>query len=153
MNRVANSFLVFLLAFCAAASCSAQTNPQTNPATCPVSYSRLEMPLRHRGGGSTPMVQLSFTNETKKKINRAKFGLIVIEQDNSQAPYDKALTFTAGADPGKVVDAEWALQMDKINIEHYGETIYLTSVEFEDGTTWKDDGNQRCRDEIYYGPK
>ena len=99
------------------------------------------------------MVQLSFTNETKKKIDRAKFGLIVIEPDGSQAPYGKALTFSAGADPGKVVSAEWALELDKVDIEHLGETVYLRSVEFADGTTWKDDGNQRCRDEIYFGPK
>jgi len=149
MNRVANSFIVFLLAACAFASCSAQTYP----ATCPVSYSRLEMPVRHRSGASTPMVQLSFTNETKKKIDRAKFGLIIVEPDGSQDTYGKALTFSAGADPGKVVSAEWALELDKVNIEHLGETVYLTSVEFGDGTTWKDDGNQRCRDEIYYGPK
>jgi hypothetical protein len=149
MNRVVNPFLVFILALCASASCSAQTISST----CPVSYSKLEMPLRHRGGMSTPMVELSFTNETKKKIDRAKFGLIIIQPDNSQAPYDKGLTFTAGADPGKVVSAEWALQLDKVNIEHLGETVYLTSVEFVDGTSWKDDGNQRCRDEIYYGPK
>lgn len=102
---------------------------------------------------STPMVELAFTNETKKKIDRAKFGLIVIEVDNSQTPYDKALNFTAGADPGKVVSADWALQMDKIHIEHYGETVYLMSADFADGTTWKDDGNQSCRDDIYYGPK
>ena len=130
MNRVANSFRVLIFALCATGACSAQTNP----ATCPVSYSRLEMPLRHRGGISTPMVQLSFTNETKKKIDRAKFGLIVIDADGSQTPYDKGLTFTAGADPGKVVSAEWALQMDKVNIEHLGETVYLTSVDFDDGT-------------------
>jgi hypothetical protein len=153
MNRVTNSCFVILLALCATASCKAQTNSPANPPTCPVSYSKLAMPIRHAGGGSTPMVELSFTNETKKKSARAKFGLIVIESDNSQDPYGKALTFTAGADPGKVVSAEWALQLDKVNIEHYGETVYLTSVEFEDGTTWKDDGNQRCRDEIYYGPK
>jgi hypothetical protein len=149
MNRVANSFYVLILALCATASCSAQTNP----ATCPVSYSRLEMPLRHRGGISTPMVQLSFTNETKKKIDRAKFGLIVIDPDGSQNPYGKSLTFSAGADPGKVASAEWALELDKVNIEHLGETVYLTSVEFTDGTIWKDDGNQRCRDDIYFGPK
>jgi hypothetical protein len=149
MNRVANSFLISILALCAVASCSAQTNP----ATCPVSYSRLEMPIRHRGGISTPMVQLSFTNETKKKISRAKFDLIVIDPDGSQNPYGKALTFSAGADPGKVASAEWALELDKVNLQHQGETVYLTSVEFDDGTTWKDDGNQRCRDDIYFGPK
>ncbi len=153
MNRVANSCLVMILALCATTFGLAQANSPANPPTCPVSYSQLRMPIRHTGGMSTPTIQLSFTNETKKKITRAKFGLIIIEQDNSQDPYGKGLTFTAGADPGKVVDAEWALQMDKVNIEHYGETVYLTSVEFEDGTTWKDDGNQRCRDEIYYGPK
>ena len=75
MNRFANPFIVFILALCAAASCAAQSTPQS----CPVSYSRLQMPLRHRGGMSTPMVQLSFTNETKKKIDRAKFGLIVLD--------------------------------------------------------------------------
>jgi len=153
MNRVANICLVATVALYATASCSAQTNSQPNPPTCPVSYSKLSMPLRHQGGISTPMVELSFTNETKKKIGRAKFELIIIQPDNSQAPYDKALTFTAGADPGKVVSSEWALEMDKVNIEHLGESVYLASVEFDDGTTWKDDGNQRCRDDIYYGPK
>ncbi len=149
MKRVANSLIVFIFAAGAAASCSAQTNP----ATCPVSYSKLEMPLRHRGGTSTPLVQLSFINDTKKRIERAKFGLIVIEPDGSQDPYGKALTFSAGADPGKVVSAEWALELDKVDIQHQGEIVYLRSVEFADGTTWKDDGNQLCRDEIYFGPK
>ncbi len=149
MNRVANPFIVFILASVAAASCPAQKTAQP----CPVSYSRLQMPLRHQGGMSTPMVQLSFTNETKKKIDRAKFGLIVIDSDGSPAPYGKALTFTAGADPGKVVSAQWALDLEKIDIEHMGETVYLESVDFADNTTWKDDGNQRCRDDIYFGPK
>jgi hypothetical protein len=149
MNRVANSLPAIILAVCAAVSCAAQTNPPT----CPVSYSRLAMPIRHRGGVSTPMVELAFTNETKKKIDRARFGLILVEQDNSQEPYDKALTFSAGVDAGKVASAEWALDMEKVNIYHYGETVYLTSAVFDDGTTWKDDGNQRCREDIYFGPK
>ena len=102
---------------------------------------------------STPMVQISFTNETKKKIERAKFGLIVMNEDGSSNPYEKALTFTAGAAPGQVVDAEWALEMGKVDIQHLGETVYISSAEFADGTSWKDDGNQRCRDEIYFGPK
>ena len=149
MNRFANPFIVFILALCAAASCAAQSTPQS----CPVSYSRLQMPLRHRGGMSTPMVQLSFTNETKKKIDRAKFGLIILDSTSSPAPYGKALTFNAGADPGKVTSAEWALEMEKVDIEHLGETVYLESIEFADGTTWKDDGKQLCRDEVYFGPR
>jgi hypothetical protein len=153
MNRFANPFIVFILALsaalCAAVSCAAQSTAQS----CPVSFSRLQMPIRHRGGMSTPMVQVSFTNETKKKIDRAKFGLIVLDSDSSQAPYGKALTFSAGADPGKVVSAEWALEMEKVDIEHLGETVYLQSVEFADGTTWKDDGKQQCRDDVYFGPK
>jgi len=149
MRRVANSFIVFIFASCGPVFCSAQSTPQS----CPVSYSRLQMPLRHRGGMSTPLVQLSFTNETKKKIDRAKFGLVLINSDGSLAPYDKMLTFTAGADPGKAVDAEWALDMEKVDIYHQGETVYLVNAEFADGTAWKDDGNQKCRDDVYFGPK
>jgi len=99
------------------------------------------------------MVDLSFTNETKKKILLAKFGLIILDSDGVSAPYSQALTFSAGADPGKVVSSEWALELDKIDINHMGETVYLKSIHFEDNTTWKDDGNQRCRQEIYFGPK
>ena len=99
------------------------------------------------------MVQLSFTNETTKRIARAKFGLVVMNEDHSLNPYDKGLTFTAGADPGKVVNAEWALEMGKVDIQHIGETVYVNSVEFADGTSWKDDGNQRCREDVYFGPK
>ena len=76
-----------------------------------------------------------------------------MDSDGVQAPYGKALTFSAGADPGKVVSAEWALDLEKVDIEHMGETVYLISAEFADSTTWKDDGNQRCRDEVYFGPK
>jgi hypothetical protein len=153
MNRVVKPFLVLLVASIfglgACWSCMAQSTPQP----CPVSYSRLQMPLRHAGGISTPMVQLSFTNESKKTITRAKFGLIVINEDGSLNPYEKGLTFSAGAEPGKVVSAEWALEMGKIDLQHMGETVYITSAEFADGTSWKDDGNQRCRDDIYFGPK
>ncbi len=150
MNRVANHFIIFILASCAVASCTAQT---AAPQSCPVSYSRLQMPIRHQGGTSTPMVQLSFTNETKKKIDRAKFRLIVMDSDGAKSPYDKALTFSAGADPGKVASAEWALEMEKVDIGHQGETVYLESIEFADGTIWKDDGNERCRDDVYFGPR
>ncbi len=149
MNRILSSVALFAFAVCGAGSGLAQAAPQP----CPISYSHLEMPYRHKGGISTPMVELSFTNETKKKIDRAKFGLIVIDTSGGQAPYDKALTFSTGADPGKVVSAEWALEMEKVNIERYGETIYLKSVRFDDNTTWTDDGNERCRQEVYYGPK
>ena len=149
MNRLANSVAIIILASYGAGACLAQTASQP----CPVSYSRLEMPYRHRGGASTPMVELTFTNESKKKIDRAKFGLVVINASGSQAPYDKPLNFSAGADPGKSVSAEWALDLDKVDMEKLGETVYLISVRFADNTSWQDDGNQRCRQDIYYGPK
>jgi len=123
------------------------------PESCPISYSRLMMPLRHQGGQSTPTVQLSFTNETQKKIVHAKFGLIILEPDGTQDPYGQGLTFSAGADPGKVVNSEWVLEMDKIDIHHLGETVYLKSARFEDNTTWQDDGSQRCRQEVNFAPK
>ncbi len=123
------------------------------PEPCPISYAQLQMPYKHWGGISTPTVQLTFTNETRKKIVHAKFGLIVIGPDNSQVPYDQGLSFTAGADPGKPVSSEWRLVFDKVDIHRLGETLYLKSVRFEDNTTWVDDGNERCRQEIYYGPK
>jgi hypothetical protein len=143
---------VLTLAFCIAGSRSARADAAT-PAPCPISYSRLQMPLRHAGGASTPMVELSFTNETKKKILRAKFGLIIMDSDGVQSPYSQGLTFSSGADPGKVVNSEWALDLEKIDINHLGETVYLKSVHFEDNTDWVDDGKQRCRQEIYFGPK
>jgi len=99
------------------------------------------------------MVELSFTNETSKKIVHAKFALIIIGTDSTQTTYGQGLTFSAGADPGKVVNSEWALEMDKIDIYHYGEIVYLKSARFEDNTAWEDDGNQRCRQEVYFGPK
>lgn len=120
---------------------------------CPISYSRLAMPYKHEMGTSTPLVELSFTNETRKKIVQAKFGLIVTGSQGNQVPYEKGLTFSAGADPGKVTSSEWHLEMDKVDIERLGEIIYLKSVRFEDNTTWQDDGNERCRHEVYYGPK
>ena len=99
------------------------------------------------------MLELAFTNQTGKKIVRAKFGLIIIETDGTQTPYDRGLTFSAGADPGKLVNSEWALELEKIDISHYGETVYLKSVRFEDNTTWQDDGTQHCRQQVYFGPK
>jgi hypothetical protein len=123
------------------------------PARCPISYSHLSMPYKHDGGISTPMVNLSFTNETHKKIVRAKFGLLVTGPDGNQVPYDQDLTFSAGADPGKLTTSEWALEMEKVDIRRLGEILYLKSIRFEDNTSWQDDGNQRCRQEVYYGPK
>jgi hypothetical protein len=123
------------------------------PEPCPVSYSNLQMPLRHKGGISTPTVELSFTNETGKKIVHAKFGLILIDSDGTRDPYSQGLSFSAGADPGTVIHSEWPLEMEKIDINHLGETVYLKSVRFEDNTTWQDDGSQRCKQEIYFGPK
>ncbi|AXC09849.1 hypothetical protein ACPOL_0472 [Acidisarcina polymorpha] len=102
---------------------------------------------------STPMVELAFTNDTPKKIVRAKFGLIVTGPEGNQVPYEQGLTFTAGADPGVVTKSEWSLDMEKVDIHRLGEIVYLKSARFEDNTTWQDDGNQRCKQEVYYGPK
>lgn len=150
MNRFMSKFAGALaLAVGASAACLGQQAPQP----CPISYSHLDMPYRHEMGVSTPTVKLSFTNETKKRIERAKFGLVVIDSDAHEAPYPGALTFSAGAEPGKVVSAEWDLEMEKVDINRMGETIYLKSLRFDDGTVWQDDGHERCRQEIYYGPK
>ncbi len=147
MNRTATKFAVLLALAPGAAAFAAPAQP------CPISYSRLNMPYKHEAGISTPTVELSFVNQTKKKIVKAKFGLSILISQGNEVPYDQALTFTAGADPGKMANAKWELQMDKVSIERIGETIYLESARFDDNTTWQDDGNQLCRDEINYGPK
>jgi len=120
---------------------------------CPISYSHLSMPYKHESGISTPTLELSFTNLTSKKIVRAKFGLIVLGPDRNEVPYYHDISFTEGADPGKPVSAVWNLEMDKVDIHRMGETIYLESARFEDNTAWKDDGNQGCKDDVYYGPR
>jgi len=145
--------VLLVLAGCAIGVFPAPAVAAAPPEPCPISYSQLQMPYSHLGGISTPTVHLTFTNETRKKIVRAKFGLIVIDSDNSRVPYDQGLSFTAGADPGKAVSSEWRLDFDKVDFHRLGETVYLKSVRFEDNTTWVDDGNQRCRQEVYYGPK
>ncbi len=123
------------------------------PAPCPIAYSHLSMPYDHSGGMSTPTVETAFTNETGKKIVRAKFGLIVIGEGGNMIPYDQGLTFSAGADPGKLTSSKWSLQMERVDIHHIGEILFLKSARFEDNTTWQDDGNERCRQEVNYGPK
>jgi hypothetical protein len=123
------------------------------PQPCPISYASLNMPYKHEGGISTPMVDLAFTNLTRKKIVRAKFGLIVMGPEGNLVPYEKDLTFSAGADAGKLTTSQWSLEMEKVDIHRMGETIYLKNVRFEDNSTWEDDGNQRCRQDVYYGPK
>ncbi len=146
MNRLAANLAVVLALAPGAASLAA-------PKPCPISYSRLSMPYKHEGGTSTPTVELTFTNQTAKKIVKAKFALSILISQGNEVPYDQALTFTAGADPGKLTNAKWELEMEKVSIERIGEIIYLESARFDDNTTWQDDGNQSCRDEINYGPK
>jgi hypothetical protein len=138
-----------VLVFAACVSAVAVAAPQP----CPISYSQLSMPYKHDLGISTPTVELSFTNLTGKKIVKAKFGLIVLGPERNEVPYEHDLTFTAGADPGKIVSVTWDLEMDKVDIHRMGETLYLGSARFEDGSEWKDDGNENCKQEVYYGPK
>ncbi len=126
---------------------------RAEPPPCPISYDHLSMPYKHDLGISTPTVELAFTNLTGKRIARAKFGLIVLGPDRNEVPYEHDLTFTAGADPGKLVRGVWNLEMDQVDIHRVGETLYLESVRFADNSIWKDDGNQRCREDVYYGPK
>jgi hypothetical protein len=147
VNRIVTN-LALLFALAPGAAALAQT-----PGPCPINYSRLEMPYKHDGGISTPTVVVSFVNQTGKKIVQAKFGLSILISQGNEVPYDQALTFTAGAEPGKLTNAKWELEMEKVSMEKIGETLYLKSARFEDGTTWKDDGNQRCRDEVNYGPR
>ncbi len=147
LNSRIVSLVVFTLGFATYAAAA------DGPVPCPISYSNLSMPYKHDGGVSTPTLELSFTNLTGKKIVRAKFGLIVLGPDRNEVPYERDISFTQGADPGKLVSALWNLEMEKVDIHRMGETIYLESARFEDNTVWKDDGNQRCKEDVYYGPR
>ncbi len=126
---------------------------QTTAKSCPISFAHLSMPYNHERGMSTPTVEVSFTNLTAKTIVRAKFGLTVLGEGGNPVPYDQNLTFKTESLPGKLATSKWNLEMEKIDINHVGETLYLISAHFADGTSWADDGNQRCREEINYGPK
>jgi hypothetical protein len=139
--------LLLMMATWAIAAGAAPVQP------CPISYSALSMPYMYPGGMSTPVLQLGFTNVTGKKIVRAKFGLSVTGPDGNEVPYEQGLTFIAGADPGKITTAQWELDAAKVDIHHSGEVVYLKSVRFEDKTSWQDDGNEHCRDEVNWSGK
>lgn len=111
------------------------------------------MPYSHAGGVSTPQVLISFTNNAAKRIARAHFGLEVLDPQGGAHSYEHGLSFTAGVDPGKTAESQWNLDFATVDIHRSGETIYLKSARFDDGTEWKDDGNEKCRFEVNYAPK
>lgn len=52
------------------------------------------MPYNHDHGISTPTVELSFSNQTRKSIVRANFRLIVTGPEGEKVPYDENLSFS-----------------------------------------------------------
>ena len=135
---------------CVSLGCLGQNSA---PAKCPISISHLMLPYNHVEGKSLPQVQLSFTNDTHQRIIKARFKLSVLDAQGSEQPYDQALTFTAGVDPGKTASSQWDLPATSVDIHRTGEIVYLTSVRFQDGTSWKDDGNLRCEYKVDYSPR
>jgi hypothetical protein len=122
-------------------------------AACPIVISRLDIPYDHSGGQSTPMAIASFENRSAKRILRAKFSLSILDEQGVERQYPHSLDYPRTLDVGKPAMSTWHLSAKDVDMHRTGEVIYVASVEFEDSTSWTDDGNLRCKYEVNYRGK
>lgn len=122
-------------------------------AECPIAISRLDLPYDHSGGQSIPMAIATFENRSAKRIVHARFSLSILDEQGVERPYPHSLDYPRALDVGKPAMSKWHLNAADVDMHRTGEVIYVMSVEYEDSTSWKDDGNLRCKYEVNYRGK
>jgi hypothetical protein len=131
----------------------AQTVSPTPEDNCPIGFHHLDLRYNHAGGESKPQINLSFINQTQKKVAVFTISLSLLDSAGYANPYGKDLNYRAGADPGKKYVAIWTLQSPLIDMHHTGEIVYLQKVDFSDGTRWTDPGSLICKIVVDYHPQ
>jgi len=133
--------------------CAAGESPlavHAAPQNCPATIESLALNYNHQGGQSKPELSASFSNRAGKRISSATFELSLLDQAGYPHVYPHRLTFSDGLETGKVKTSQWALDPASVDIHRTGEVLQLRTVEFEDATSWKDDGSESCELAVDY---
>jgi hypothetical protein len=141
-----------MLAVCIA-GCSAEGMSQKPAQRCPIAIENLALGYNHAEGQSKPQLQLQFGNRENKRIATATFQLWLLGEGGYPHPYSEDLVYRDGLDPHKRRNFTWDLNPEAVDIHRTGESLILQAVEFDDGTTWKDDGSLSCELTVDYHPR
>jgi hypothetical protein len=125
------------------AHCVAATTVEntTMNAGCPLSIYRSRVMFRVER--NSQVLRISYRNTTQAIVIGAKFGLELMDSTGDFTPY---LTDESDAEkikPNGTSIPSWDLLT--VNQESSGYRITLKKVAFSDGTTWQDDGKNKCR--------
>ena len=143
-RRAASIFAAGLV--CLTASAVAWSRPQS----CPVSIDSLALNYNHQNGQSVPQLRAGFGNATRKRSVSIRFTLLLLDAAGSQHPYPDDLVYADGLDAGARKTFTWSLTPDAVDIHRAGQTLILEGVEFDDRTTWQDDGTESCASTVDY---
>lgn len=136
-------FALALLAF----GCVAGESPlavNAAPQHCPAKIENLVLNYNHQGGQSMPQLSATLSNRAGKRIASATFDLSLLDSSGAPHDYPQPLTYSDGLDAGRTKTKQWDLDPESVDIHRTGEVLLLREVEFEDGTSWKDDGSESC---------
>ena len=120
---------------------------------CPIAIEHLALGYSHEGGQSKPQLQLQFGNRADRRIAAATFELSLLGEGGYPHSYPEDLVYRNGLDPHKYKNFTWDLNPEAVDIHRTGESLVLQQVEFEDGTSWKDDGSESCALTVDYHPR
>jgi hypothetical protein len=120
---------------------------------CPATIDSLALNYNHQGGQSKPQLTATFSNRAGKRIASARFELSLLDSAGYPHAYPHALTYSEGLDAGKVKTSQWALDPEFVDMHRTGEMLLLQAVEFDDATSWKDDGSESCGFGVDYHPR
>jgi hypothetical protein len=112
---------------------------------CPIRFDRINLRYNHAGGQSVPQLNLDFTNRTANPIANIVLRLSILDTDGNPRPYPDDLTYSKEPIPGKEHKTyTWDLNTSSVDMHHTGESVTLQSLQYADGTDWKDDGSLSC---------
>ena len=111
---------------------------------CPVVINRVELRYNHQGGMSKPQLTIEFDNRAGKQISKITYNLLLLGEGGNPHPYPEDLTYREGMETGKRKVYIWDLASEAVDIHRTGETVVVEKVEFNDATSWIDDGSESC---------
>lgn len=111
---------------------------------CPIAVENVVLSYRHQGGPSTPQLAAMLGNRAGKRIASARFELSLLNASGDPHTYPEDLVYRRGLAMDKRINYVWTLAPESVDIHRTGEALVLLEVQFDDQTSWKDDGSESC---------
>jgi hypothetical protein len=132
---------------------AAPDRSESQPSNCPIEITSFK-PVQPTVYGSfvthvLPTVRIAYKNTGEKEISGIKFGITYYNGVGEAHDAFNTLSTGRHVKPGKKSGDSW----DGEENNPAKATVHLEKVLFADGTTWEDDGSQKCSRDWHFPKK